>query len=84
MLTTTKGSIHLQALAVSLDPSNIPDGAPRGIYVPGGPGTFSNQHTDSTSFLFNKSLVLKKNTALVKFVKVGEQMVIMLRLGSRW
>ena len=66
----TKGYVHLQALVVSLDPDDIPDGATRGLILSSGPGTFGIKENESTSYMFNKSNIEKANIEMVKFLKV--------------
>ena len=59
----------MQALAVSLDPSCIPAGAPRGVLLPGGPVTFGIVKEQHTSYMFDKTLMENTNLELVKFMK---------------
>lgn len=72
MLVQGQEQVHLQALAVSLDPSCIPAGAPRGVLLPDGPGTFGIDIEQHTSYLFDKTLMEKINLELFKFMKVSE------------
>ncbi|XP_023325426.1 uncharacterized protein LOC111699091 isoform X3 [Eurytemora carolleeae] len=69
MLVQGQEQVHLQALAVSLDPSCIPAGAPRGVLLPDGPGTFGIDIEQHTSYLFDKTLMEKINLELFKFMK---------------
>jgi len=69
LLAVTKGYVHLQALVVSLDPDDIPDGATRGLILSSGPGTFGIKENESTSYMFNKSNIEKANIEMVKFLK---------------
>ena len=55
---------------MSLDPSCIPAGAPRGVLLPDGPGTFGIVKEQHTSYMFDKTLMEKINIELVKFMKV--------------
>ena len=68
-----KSIITLQALVVSMDANQIPDGAVRGLVLEAPPGTIGGNSENTTSYMFNKSLIKKTNLELRQFMKAEKR-----------
>merc|ERR1719318_208131 len=64
-------TVEMQALCVSLKPDCIPEGAPRGTRVEGGPGAFGGSNRGETPFMFRKGLDHILNVKLAKYLQAS-------------
>ena len=64
-------TVEMQALCVSLKPDCIPEGAPSGTRVEGGPGAFGRSNRGETPFMFKKGLEHILNGKLAKYLQAS-------------
>merc|ERR1719318_2475573 len=64
-------TVEMQALCVSLKPDCIPEGAPRGTRVEGGPGAFGGSNRGETPFMFRKGLDHILNVKPAKYLQAS-------------
>ena len=60
-------NVEMQAICVSLKPGSIPEGAPRGTRVEGGPGALGGTNRGETPFMFKKGLNHELNVKLAQY-----------------
>merc|ERR1719318_2109627 len=71
MKKASGSNVEMQAVCVSLKPDCIPEGAPKGTRVDGGPGAFGGSNRGETPFMFRKGLDHVLNVKLAKYLQAS-------------
>jgi len=71
MKKTVGTNVEMQAICVSLRPGCIPEGAPKGTRVEGGPGAFGGTSRGETPYMFKKGFKHQLNVKLAQYLQAS-------------